>query len=112
MAKLTLTAISEDSVAAPGNANSLYIIASVEDGSGAPVGGLTPANFALGSEIVAPGGSLSHINGGGNGQLPGVYLLKLAPLAGQTWKAGVYIFSVAVTRGADHGLTLCSVLMD
>ena len=112
MAKLTLHAVGEDTIASPGNANNLYIIVSVEDLNGAPVPGLAIGNFAIGSEIVGPGGSISHINTVTNGKLPGVYLLQVLPLAGQTWKAGVYIFSVAVTRSADHGLTLCSFLMD
>jgi len=113
VAKLTVNAIAEDAVAAPGNANTLHMVVSVEDQNGTPVTGLAVmGNFALGSELVALGGSLSQIGGGGNGQSPGVYILKVVPPTGQTWKAGVYIFSVAVTRGADHGLALCSVLMD
>jgi hypothetical protein len=112
MAKLTLSAIGEDTIASPGNANNLYIIVSVQDSNGVAVPGLAIGNFALGSEIVGPGGSTSHINTVTNGKLPGVYLLQVLPLAGQTWKAGVYIFSVAVTRGADHGITLCRFLMD
>ena len=76
------------------------------------VAGLVAANFSLGSEIVGPGGSISHISTVTNGKLPGVYLLQVLPLAGQTWKAGVYIFSVAVSRAADRGTTLCSFLMD
>jgi hypothetical protein len=112
MAKLTLHAIGEDTMASPGNASNLYIIVSVEDSNGAAVPGLAIGNFAIGSEIVGPGGSTSHISTVTNGKLPGVYLLQVLPLAGQTWKAGVYIFSVAVTRGTDHGITLCSFLMD
>jgi hypothetical protein len=112
MPKLTLSAIGEDTIASPGNANNLYIIVSVEDPNGVAVSGLAIGNFAIGSEIVGPGGSTSHINTVSNGQLPGVYLLRVLPLAGQTWKAGVYIFSVAVSHGADHGVTLCSFLMD
>ncbi len=112
MAKLTVVAVGEDTIASPGNANNLYIVVSVEDPNGAPVNALTMANFALGSEIVGPGGSLSHISTVSNGKLPGVYLLKILPLAGQTWKAGVYVFSVAVTHGPDQGRTLCHFLMD
>ena len=44
--------------------------------------------------------------------VPGVYILRIGPLAGQTWKSGVYIWSVAVTRGADHGQALCTTMMD
>jgi hypothetical protein len=36
----------------------------------------------------------------------------VVPIRTETWKAGGYIFAVVVLRGADHGQTLCSVLMD
>ena len=112
MAKLNLVAIGEDTIASPGNALNLYIVVSVTDGNGTGVAGLAIGNFAIGSEIVGPGGSISHINTVTNGKLAGTYLLTVLPLAGQTWKAGVYIFSVNATHGADHGQTLCSFLMD
>lgn len=112
MAKLFVSAAGEDTIAAPGNANSTYIIVSVEDLTGMPVTGLTAANFQLGTEIVGPGGSTSSIQSVMNGKLPGVYLLKVIPLAGQTWKSGVYIFSIAVTHGPDRGQTLSTFLMD
>ena len=107
MAKLALHAVGEDTIASPGNANNLYIVVSVEDANGAAVPGLAIGNFAIGSEIVGPGGSTSHIDTVANGKLPGVYLLRVLPLAGQTWKAGVYIFSVAADAGRrsrDHPL--------
>ena len=113
MAQLIVTAIAEDTIAAPGNVKDSYIVVSVTDNNGVAVTGLTMANFALGSPIVGPGGSLSHINSvGSGGSVTGVYILNIGPLPGQTWKSGVYIWSVAVTRGADHGQTLCSTLMD
>ena len=112
MAKLNLVAIGEDTMASPGNAQNLYIVVSVTDANGAGVTGLVLNNFALGSEIVGPGGSTSHIDSISAGKLAGTYLLKVLPLAGQTWKAGVYICAVNVTAGADKGQTLCSFLMD
>ena len=112
MAKLFVNVVGEDTISAPGNAQSSYLIASVEDGSGAPVTGLTIPSFHLGTEIVGPGGSTSSIQTVSNGKLPGTYLLKIIPLAGQTWKSGVYIHSLAVTRGADKGIGLSSFLMD
>ena len=99
-------------MASPGNANKLYIVVSVTDGNGAGVTGLNKGNFSIGSEIVGPGGSISHIDSVANGKLSGTYLLYVLPLTGQTWKAGVYIFSVNVISGADKGQTLCSFLMD
>lgn len=112
MAKLTVKAIGEDGLASPGNSSILHIVVSVTDANGVGVAGLAIANFALGSEIVGAGGSTSHIDTVSNGKLTGTYLLKALPLAGQTWKAGVYIFSVNVTSGANHGQTLFSFLMD
>jgi hypothetical protein len=62
MARLNLVAIPEDAIASPGNANNLYIVVSVTDSNGTPVTGLTVGNFTLSTEIVGPGGSISHIN--------------------------------------------------
>jgi hypothetical protein len=111
MSKLDIKAIVEDTIAAPGNAKPTYIVVSVEDQNGAGVIGLNSANFKLGSEVVGPGGSISHIDSI-NSVNPGVYTLQILPLAGQTWKSGVYIFSVAVHNGTYKGQTLCSCLMD
>jgi len=86
---------------------------SVTDHNGMAVTGLAAANFAVGSPIVGPGGSISHIDSvSSGGSVSGVYILRIAPLAGQTWKSGVYIWSVGVARGADHGQALCTTLMD
>ena len=113
MARLIVTAIAEDTIAAPGNVNDSYIVVSVTDSNGVAVTGLTKANFAVGSPIVGPGGSISHINTvSTGGSVTGVYILRIAPLAGQSWKSGVYIWSVGVIRGADHGQALCTTLMD
>ena len=113
MAQLIVTAIAEDTIAAPSNAQVSYIVVSVTDANGVAVTGLNMANFAVGSPIVGPGGSVSHITTvSTGGTVTGVYILRIAPLAGQTWKSGVYIWSVAVTRGGDHGQALCNTLMD
>jgi hypothetical protein len=113
MARLIVNAIAEDTIANPGNALDSYIVVSVTDANGAAVAGLVQANFAVGSAIVGPGGSISHITGvGAGGSVTGVYILRIAPLAGQTWKSGVYIWSVRVTAGANVGQTLCTTLMD
>jgi hypothetical protein len=113
MARLIVTAIAEDTIAAPGNVKDSYSVVSVTDSHGVAVTGLIMANFAVGSPIVGPGGSISHIDTvSAGGSVTGVYILRIAPLAGQTWKSGVYIWSVAVTRGTDHGQALCTTLMD
>ena len=110
MAKLTVHAVAADTVASPGNANSLSIVVSVEDQNGLAVGDLGLGDFGVGSEI-RPGGSIGQISSITNGESPGVYLIRLLPFEGQTWKAGGYIFSVSVNTGSDQGLTLCSLSM-
>jgi hypothetical protein len=113
MARLIVTAIAEDTIAAPGNAQDSYIVVSVTEANGVAVTGLAMANFKLGSPIVGPGGSISHINSvSAGGAVSGVYILRIGPLAGQKWKSGVYIWSVAVKRGSNHGQALCTTLMD
>ena len=112
MARLNLVAIAEDSIASPGNALELYIMMSVTNNAGVAVSGLGMSNFNLGTEIVGPMGSISHISSVTNGSVAGIYSMQVLPLAGQTWKAGVYIFSITVTSGSNTGQTLCSVLMD
>lgn len=112
MARLIVSALSEDTIAAPGNRRSNYVVVSVSDNNGSPFTGLTVSNFAVDPVIVGPGGSLVNITGASAGRLPGVYLLTLVPINTQTWKAGVYIFAVAVSKGTDKGQALTSVLMD
>ena len=87
-------------------------VVSVTDTNGAGVARLAIGNFAIGSEIVGPGGSTCHVGSVANGKLTGTYLLNVLPYEGQTWKGGVHIFSVNATSGADKGQTLCSFLMD
>ena len=111
MALLIVTAIAEDTIAAPGNVNDSYIVVSVTDANGVAVTGLTTANFTLGSPIVGPGGSLSHINSvSAGGSVTGVYILRVGPLVGQPWKSGVYIGSLGATRGSEHGQALWTAL--
>jgi hypothetical protein len=112
MARLIVTALSEDTVAAPGNRLSNYIVVSVTDTNGAPVTGLTVDNFKVDPMIAAAGGALVHLASFFAGRLPGFYYLNVAPMDMRTWKAGIYIFAVAVEKGEDKGQTLASVLMD
>ena len=62
--------------------------------------------------IVGPGGALVNITGLSAGRLPGFYHINVVPIRTETWKAGVYIFAVAVERGVDQGQALATVLMD
>jgi hypothetical protein len=112
MARLIVTAFSEDTIAAPGNRRPNYIIVSVTDANGVPVTGLGTANFKVDPMIVGPGGALVNITGVRAGRLRGFYLIDVVPIRRETWKAGVYIFAAAVERGADRGQTLATVLMD
>ncbi len=112
MARLIVSAFSEDSIAAPGNRQPNYIIVSVTDINGVPATGLGAANFKVDPMIVGPGGALVNITGVNSGRLPGFYHINVVPIRTETWKSGVYIFAVAVERGADKGQTLATVLMD
>ncbi len=112
MARLIVAALSEDTIAAPGNRQPNYIEVSVTDANGVPITGLTAANFKVDPMIVGPGGALVNITGIAAGRLQGFYHLNVVPINIQTWKAGVYIFAVAVERSPDKGQTLAQVLMD
>ncbi|HEV7889729.1 MAG TPA: hypothetical protein VGP08_03775 [Pyrinomonadaceae bacterium] len=112
MALLIVNAASEDAIAAPGNREYNYVVVSVTDNVGNPVTGLMAANFTVQPVIVGPGGALVNITGASAAGLPGFYILNLVPIRTETWKVGVYIFAVAVERGADRGQNLASVLMD
>ena len=112
MALLIVNAASEDTIAAPGNRQNNYIVVSVTDAVGNPVTGLAAANFQVQPVIVGPGGALVNITGASAAGLPGFYIVDVVPIRTETWKAGTYIFAVAVHRGADKGQNLASVLMD
>lgn len=112
MARLIVTAFSEDTIAAPGNRQPNYLIVSITDANGEPVTGLTAANFRVDPMIVGPGGALVDITTVTGGRLPGYYFVDVTPIRTETWKAGVYIFAVAVVRGIDKGQALATVLMD
>jgi hypothetical protein len=112
MALLFCTALSEDTIAAPGNRQPNYIVVSVTDVNGVPVTGLAIANFKVDPMIVGPGGALVEITGVNPGRLAGFYHINVVPIRRETWKPGVYIFAIAVERARDHGQTLAKVLMD
>ena len=112
MARLIIQAFSEDTIAAPGNRKPNYIVASVTDANGNPLSGLTAANFKVNPLIVGPGGALVNIANVNGGIFPGFYHINVVPINIQTWKAGVYIFAIVVSSGANHGQTMATVLMD
>lgn len=112
MALLLVKAASEDTIAGPGNRENNYVVVCVTDNVGNPVTSLTAANFKVQPVIVGPGGALVNITGVSAAGLPGFYIVNVVPIRTETWKAGTYIFAVAVERGADKGQNLASVLMD
>ncbi len=112
MALLRIDALSEDTIAAPGNREANYIVAAVTDACGVPVTGLNAKNFNVDPCIVGAGGALVNITSVDPVRIPGTYIIRVVPIQRETWKAGVYIFAVAVSSGTSQGLTLCSVLMD
>jgi len=112
MARLIVESFSEDTIAAPQNRRPNYICVSVTDSAGIPVTGLNATNFKVDPMIVGPGGALVDITRVSPGRLPGFYHIDVVPINVQTWKAGVYIFAVAVQQGKDQGQTLTSVIMD
>ena len=112
MALLNIVALAEDTIAAPGNRQSNYIVVAASNPNGTPLTGLVAADFQVDPCIVGAGGALVNITSVTPVRIPGTYIISVVPIGVQTWKAGVYIFAVAVKKGADQGLTLCSVLMD
>ncbi|MBI4741144.1 MAG: hypothetical protein HY777_06255 [Betaproteobacteria bacterium] len=112
MSRLIVSAISEDTVAAPGNRRANYIVVSVTDIDGVPVSGLGATNFKVDPMVVGPGGALVGIAAVSAGRLPGFYYVNVVPIGAETWKSGAYIFAVAVESGSGCGQTLASVLMD
>ncbi len=112
MARLVITAFSEDTGAAPENRQPNYIIVSVTDVNGVPVTGLGTSKFKVDAMIVGPLGSQVNITDVTAGRLPGFYHINVVPVGTKTWKKGVYIFAIAVEQGADRGQTLATVLMD
>lgn len=110
--RLIVSAVSEDTIAAPGNRQPNYTVVSVTAVDGTPVTGLAISNFKIDAVIVGPGGSLVNIITVAPGRLPGFYLLQTVPIGTNTWKAGTYIFAVSVTQGIRHGQALAKVKMD
>ncbi len=112
MARLIVVTESEDSIAAPGNRRPNYIVVSVTYADGVPVTGLKKTNFKVDAIIVGPGGALVNISTASSGRLPGTYILRVVPIRKETWKAGVYVFGVAVSTSKDKGQSLAKVRMD
>lgn len=112
MALLIVNALSEDTIAAPGNREHNYVCVSVTDSVGEPVTGLHKNNFKVFVMIMGVGGANVDIDSSAPVGLPGCYVVRVVPILAETWKSGTYIFGVAVERGEDKGQNLASVLMN
>jgi hypothetical protein len=112
MARLIVSALTEDTVAAPGNRLSNYICISVTDTEGNPIRDLKINDVKVDPMISAPAGVPVHIETFFEGRLPGFYYINVVPMDMHTWKHGVYIFAVSVIRGEDKGQALASVMLD
>ena len=62
--------------------------------------------------IVGPGGTDVNIIDVTGGRLPGFYHINVMPIRTETWKAGVYIFAIAIEKSTSKGQTLAAVPMD
>ena len=112
MARFIVKAESEDTIAAPGNRLSNYILVSVTNSAGLPVANLTASNFKVQVLVVGAGGALVQISRVANAYYPGFYSIDVVPVQNYTWKAGVYIFAIVVEQGTNRGQTLARVRMD
>jgi hypothetical protein len=110
---LNVIAAAEDVIAIPGNKLPIYIIVSVLDHNGQPITKLNISHFKLNIIIAAPGGSsLMNIIRVIETNIEGTYLLYAIPHEQETWKNGVYIFSISVMKDKFRGQTLVNVLVD
>lgn len=111
-ALLHVQALSEDTIAAPGNRNPNYIVVSVTDASGQPVQNLGAAHFKVDPMLTGAGGLLVNVTSVTAGRLPGFYFINVVPQKTDTWKSGGYIFAIAVEKNDQRGQALCSVTLD
>jgi hypothetical protein len=112
MARLTVEAVSEDTVAAAHVARPTnHIVASVTDPNGDPVTGLTAANFRIDPMISGNG---AHVNVASvtAGRLPGFYHINVIPSREDEERSGIHVFAIAASRGTDKGQTLATVAVD
>jgi len=111
--RLIVEAISEDTIASPGNRKPNYLLVSVTNANGMPITNLTKDNFEIDALIVGPGGALLNIDKlQHSSRIDGYYFLDLLPIKNETWKKGIYVIAVAVKHNNIQGQTLTSVLVD
>jgi hypothetical protein len=112
MARLTVEAVSEDTVAAPEvERPTNHIVASVTDPNGEPVTGLTAANFRI-DPMISGNGAKVNVASVSAGRLPGFYHINVVPSPEPDARRGIHVFAIAASRGADKGQTLATVAVD
>lgn len=109
MAGLTITTVGQKFQGAAGTTGNNLITLSVVRADGTGVAGLTVADIVL-KTTNAPGGGTGLKVTAFTFFTAGVYGLTVVPSSG-AWFAGQYIHSVTVTAGADHGLTLGTIVV-
>ena len=112
MGRFHIRAFVDETMAGPGNRQPSFIIVSVSDAVGAPVGGLGAGNFTLDPMLAGPGAARLDIDRVSPATLPGVYQIQLVPIRREPWKAGAYIFGINVARTSEEGQTVATVLLD
>ena len=110
MARLTVEAVAEDTLAAPEERPTNRIVASVTDPNGEPVTGLTAANFRI-DPMASGNGANVHVAQVSAARLPGFYHIHVVPNGGTAGRSA-HVFAIAASRGADKGQTLATVAVD
>jgi hypothetical protein len=111
MGGLSIRAFAEETMAGSGNRQPTFIVVSVTDAAGAPVGGLGAVNFKLDPIIPGPGAAPVDIDRVMQASLPGVYQIQIVPKVPERWKAGAYVLAITVEQAAEEGQTLATVLV-
>ena len=110
MGLLVVEARSAEGLADPGDKDRAYVVVSVTDANGAAVSGLAASAFDVHMAIVGPGGADVTISAV-SPKTAGFYVLNVVPIPAGSWRAGKYITTVAVTRGADRGQALAEMFV-
>lgn len=111
MARLTVEAVAEDTLAAPEERPTNRIVASVTDPNGEPVTGLTAANFRIDPMAATNGGAQVNVARVSAARLPGFYHIDVVPTNGYGHRK-VCVFAIAASRGTDKGQTLATFAVD
>jgi hypothetical protein len=110
---LNVMAEAEDVLAIPGNNLPIYLVVSITNLFGQPITKLNISNFEISTLIAAPGGSsLIDTIRVIETKTEGTYLVYIIPNQQETWKKGVYIFTISVIKDKIKGQSLVNVFVD